>query len=97
MTFGERVMLLRGQHDMKRVDLARAIDMKPQTLAHYEKDDREPGTDTLIKIANVFGVSVDYLIGNEVEEIRPVQWELIRATASLPDEKILALVNLISE
>ena len=95
MTFGQRVMMLRQQHGLKRVELANALNIKQTTLRHYELDEREPGTDTIIAVAKYFHVTVDYLIGNEEIEIRPIQWELIRATADLPDEKIAAIINLV--
>ena len=33
------------------------------TISRYETGEREPGIDELIKIADYFNVSVDYLIG----------------------------------
>ena len=97
MTFGQRVQMLRDRSNMTRQALADQLGMKPQTLRHYEIGDREPGTETIIAIAKIFDVTVDWLIGNETEPIRPTQWALIRATKDLPDEKILSIVNLIHD
>lgn len=97
MTFGQRVMALRKQNKMKRAELARLLDMPQNTLRHYEMDEREAGAETAIRIAKIFDCTVDYLIGNEPEPIRPIQWELIRATADLPDERIRALIDFVKQ
>ena len=97
MTFGQRVQMLRDRAGMTRQALADQLGMKPQTLRHYEIGDREPGTETIIAIAKVFDVTVDWLIGNDSVPIRPAQWALIQATKDLPDEKIMKVVALIEE
>lgn len=94
MTFGQRVMALRDQRNMSRADLARLLDMPQNTLRHYEMDEREAGADTAIAIAKIFDCTVDYLIGYEPEPIRPVQWELVRATGDLPDDDVRALIEI---
>ena len=35
------------------------------TLRNYENDDREPGQAFLLKVANYFGVTTDYILENE--------------------------------
>jgi transcriptional regulator with XRE-family HTH domain len=82
---------------MKRAELARLLDMPQNTLRHYEMDEREAGAETAIRIVKIFDCTVDYLIGNEPEPIRPIQWELIRATADLPDERIRALIDFVKQ
>lgn len=97
MTFGQRVQMLRDRAGMTRQALADQLGMKPQTLRHYEVGDREPGTETIVAIAKIFDVTVDWLIGNDRDPIRPAQWALIRATKDLPDEKIMKVVALIED
>lgn len=97
MTFGQRVQMLRDRAGMTRQALSDQLGMKPQTLRHYEIGDREPGTETIVAIAKIFDVTVDWLIGNDREPIRPAQWALIRATKDLPDEIIMKVVALIED
>lgn len=39
------------------------LNMNQNTVSRYETGEREPGIDELIRIADYFNVSVDYLIG----------------------------------
>jgi len=47
----------------RRTDFARAIGMNPSTLANYEIGAREFSDELLLKFADFFDVSVDYLMG----------------------------------
>lgn len=38
-------------------------DINQQTISHYETGTREPNIQTLIKLADYFDVSIDYLVG----------------------------------
>ena len=53
-------------------EVAERLEISPVTYNRYEQGKREPDVDTLIKLANIFGVTVDYLVGrtddNEGEE-----------------------------
>ena len=57
---------------MTRAELARALNINQGTLANYENEIREPDFETLVKIAEYFNESVDYLLGrtdeNQVNE-----------------------------
>lgn len=43
--------------------LAEKVGVTRQSIGYYEKGERIPDTETLIKLADVFGVSCDYLLG----------------------------------
>lgn len=63
MTFGERLIELRKERGFtNRSDFADYIGMPSTTLRNYEKNDREPGHIFLKQMANIFHVSVDYLL-----------------------------------
>ena len=59
----ERLKKLRLERKVKQVQLARAIGLTQQAISLYENNLREPDLKTLTKIADFFGVSVDYLLG----------------------------------
>ena len=63
MTFGERIVALRQEHAMTRSELAQKLNMPYTTLRNYETDSREAGHSLLLQLADLFDVSVDYLLG----------------------------------
>lgn len=62
-TFPERLRKLRIERGWSQEELGRRINVTKVSVSGYEKGKRNPDTDTLQKIADVFGVSVDYLLG----------------------------------
>lgn len=61
---GKKIKLLRNKRSLEAQKLASDLNVGKSTLSNWENDRRTPDTDTLIKIAKYFDVSVDYLIGN---------------------------------
>ena len=60
---GRRIAELRKEKGMTQEELARALNITRSALSLYEIGKREPDTDTIKKIAEFFGVSIDYLLG----------------------------------
>ena len=48
---------------LSQKDFAAIVNIAPNTLSQYETGKREPDLKTLSKLADYFGVSVDYLLG----------------------------------
>lgn len=63
MTFGERLKFLREKEKMYQSELADKLGLAPSTISMYERGDRDPDTTTLTKIAEIFNVTTDYLLG----------------------------------
>jgi transcriptional regulator with XRE-family HTH domain len=61
--FRFRLKELREENNISRSDLAEILGVSTQTIANYENGHREPNFDILLKIADYFNVTVDYLIG----------------------------------
>lgn len=61
MKFNERLKTLRLQSMLMQKELADIIGISIRAFQRYEHGDSEPSIETLIKIANVFDVSLDYL------------------------------------
>lgn len=57
---------------MSQAKLAKAIGVSQSTVGMWENGTNHPEHNTLLKIADFFQVPVDYLVGNEVEELRRV-------------------------
>ena len=58
-----RLKELRKKKGISQLRLASDLNTTQNTISRYETGEREPGIDELIKIADYFNVSVDYLIG----------------------------------
>ena len=56
---------LRIQKELKQIDVSNALGISYQAYANYENGHRSPDKDMLIKLADYFNVSVDYLLGRE--------------------------------
>jgi len=67
--FSERLAKLRKSKKLSQYELAERLNYSRGQLSNYEQGSREPDYSTLCKIANFFGVSVDYLIGHSDEII----------------------------
>lgn len=62
MEFHERLRAMRENRGMKQNEAAAKIGIKNNTLSSYESGDRQPDYNTLIKIADLYEVSVEYLL-----------------------------------
>ncbi len=51
---------------VNQVELAKIFNVSKQTISNWESGKRKPDTDTIFKLANFFGVTTDYLLGNDV-------------------------------
>ena len=63
----ERLLSLRKERNLKQEDLLEPFELSVRTYRRYETGEREPDASTLWKIADFYGVSVDYLIGRSEE------------------------------
>ena len=57
-----RLKEIRKRKGISQLKLAMDLHMNQNTVSRYETGEREPGINELIKIADYFNVSVDYLI-----------------------------------
>lgn len=60
--FDDRLKNLRKSHGMSQAEIANILGLKPRTYVSYENNEREPDSQVLIKIAQLFDVSIDYLL-----------------------------------
>lgn len=61
--FGELLRELRKDHGMTQAELAKQLFLSPLTISSYECGHSVPDDATKIKIAQLFDVSLDYLLG----------------------------------
>ena len=58
-----RLRELRRSKGISQLKLAMDLNTNQNTISRYETGEREPGINELIRLADYFQVSVDYLIG----------------------------------
>ena len=61
--FGELLRELRKDHGMTQADLAAELSFSPLTISAYERGRSMPDDATKVRIAQIFNVSLDYLLG----------------------------------
>ena len=58
-----RIKDLREDRDMRQSDLARETGIDQRTISNYETGKTSPDAEALIRLADFFDVSIDYLVG----------------------------------
>lgn len=88
MNFGNRLKTLRIKKKLTQQQLADLLGLTKSVISAYENGLRYPAYDVLIKIARIFKVSTDFLLGVEIK--REID------TSGLTDEQVEALIVLIN-
>lgn len=80
----EKIKEMGKSHGMSLNDIERACGIGVNTI--YKWDRSCPQTDKLSKVADLFGVTVDYLLGRESQKISPYDVLLLESYNSLSKE-----------
>ena len=62
-TIGTRLKKRRIELNMKQSDIAKILNINRVTYQGYESDKHKPDIDTLVKIADTYQLSLDYITG----------------------------------
>lgn len=65
-----RIRDLREDRDLRQIDVADATGIDQKTLSNYETGKTNPDSYAIIKLADFFEVSADYLIGRETSSMQ---------------------------
>lgn len=63
MKFGEVLAELRQDRSLLQRDIAKIANVSISTVSNYETGAHFPDIETIVKLADFFGVSIDYLLG----------------------------------
>lgn len=63
--FNEQLKALRIENNLSRADLAVKLSVSVRLISYWENGERECDFNMLIKIADLFSVSIDYLLGRK--------------------------------
>lgn len=65
MLLGQRIKSLRKENNLTQEELGKLINVTKVSICCYEKETRIPTLETLVALANVFKVDINYFIGND--------------------------------
>lgn len=65
----QRLKELRKEKKLLQKDVASAVNHSITCISDWERGKREPSIDDLIRLADFFGVSIDYLVGREEDGV----------------------------
>lgn len=71
--FSERLRQLRTARDLSQMEFSKQIGISKSSVNMYERGEREPGLETLERIADYFNVDMDYLLGKS-ETVNKNNW-----------------------
>ena len=99
-----RIREVRKLNGMTMKQLGAEIGVAESTVSQYETGKREPDNETLLRIGELFNVTVGYLLGAEEPKENPAtiggngvsdkDIRLLEWFHSLPEEKMKAILNL---
>ena len=93
VNFGSRLRALRQGKNLTQEQLAARLGLTKSVVSAYETSLRYPSYDILIRIASIFKVSTDYLLGIEKQEqldisgLSPENEQLVRRLGDALREK----------
>ena len=90
--FSQRLQLLRRDKHLTQAQVAKRIGVTASMVSSYETDIRLPSYEVMLRIADVFGVSVDYLLGREEKRLLDIS-ELTEEEASV----VCDMVNILKK
>lgn len=64
-----KLSYLRKKEKMSQEQLAHKLNISPSTVGMYETAKRQPDNEMVTKIANLFNVSTDYLLDNDLKDV----------------------------
>ena len=88
-----RIRELRSENEKTQGEMAQILDISRQVYANYENEVNEPPFEILIKMADFFACSLDYLLGrsDDLGNIAVYQETDKLATLSKEEQKIILL------
>ena len=83
MGFGARLLQARKKKGISQEELAAKLGTKGPAIGRYERDEMKPSIDAAAKMANILGVSLDWLVGNTDTELDTTAMNRIQDIAKL--------------
>ena len=85
--FSQRLKQLRKDKYLTQAQVADRIGVTPSMVSSYETDIRLPSYTVMLRIADLFGVSVDFLLGRQEKRMLDI--------SALSDEEASVVCNMV--
>ncbi len=85
MKINEKIKELREEKNLSQYKISSLLEIQRYTYANWEQGRSEPSSEQLIKLADFFNVSIDYLVGREDDYVKPQ----VESTLSYREQKLL--------
>ena len=72
MILADKIMTLRKKAGWSQEELAQQLNVTRQSVSKWEGAQSVPDLDKIVQMSRIFGVSTDYLLKDELEELEPV-------------------------
>ena len=99
MNLGEKIYKLRTERNLSQGDLSEILEVSRQSVSKWENGAATPDLDKIIKLSEVFGITIDELVKNEEISV-PVSEEpkndviVVKKESNFPPRKIIGTVLL---
>ena len=89
MNISERLRKAREEKNITQTKVSKVLGISNKTLSGYERGVSEPDLKTIVLLANFYGVSVDYLVGNSTFNCRDVsKLRMVRVESGLSQDEV---------
>lgn len=93
-----RIALLRKERNMNQIELGKALGVAQNTISNWEKGKREPDHESVLRMAELFDCSIDFLLGASVtrlqDEVKGVLIPVLGdVAAGIPIEAVTDIVD----
>ena len=97
MSLGKKIRELRKKSNFSQEEFAEKLGVARQTISKWENKQTTPDVIQAQKIARLFNISLDELVGNEIKPIEDVIIKIIKEEQEMPTYRITTRPNLLKE
>lgn len=94
------LLKLRKENKKTQQEIANELGIKQNTYSKYELKETQPNIETLIKLADYFNVSIDYLVGrnwqNEIGYLTPAQKDCVNIIKQLNETNLTKTIGFVN-
>ncbi|WP_084146029.1 helix-turn-helix domain-containing protein [Anaerovorax odorimutans] len=94
MTLGEKLLQLRKSKNISQEKLALKLSVSRQAISKWELGESMPDTYNVVQLSKLFGVSIDYLLNDEINDIENNSQNIIKQKNLLKQIKFISKISI---